>query len=353
MMNAANVYTLKKILRIQTQFMKCFKRRFNNLEDQHPDYYINKVKELKSSGLPIVHHTKYVCEFPIKHRFCMRKFHAVMRHLRIDNIISMKQVLEPWEISKEECELVHHPDYIHRLFNGLTSKKEQRLSGFVWSPGILSRCRFETGGTVLACHLALERGVACSTGGGTHHAFSDRGSGYCLINDMAIAAAVMIEKNLAQRVLIVDLDVHQGDGTAALFYLREDVFTFSVHCKSNFPFPKQNSDLDVALKDHVEDDEYLRELQDVLPYVVETFRPDLVIYDAGVDPHRDDELGRLDLTDEGLFKRDEYVLDYLASQGIPVATVIGGGYSHSLDTLGKRHTIIHRAATKVWENREF
>ncbi|XP_035828397.1 uncharacterized protein SYNPCC7002_A1628-like [Aplysia californica] len=310
------------------------------------------VKQHKSPGLPIVHHSKYVCDFPLKHRFCMRKFHAVLRYLRSDGIISMKQVLEPREVTQEECQLVHHPDYIHRFFNGLTSKKEQRVSGVEWSPGIVSRCRHETGGTILACHLALVRGLACSTGGGTHHAFAAHGSGYCLINDMAVAATVMLKKKLARKVLIVDLDVHQGDGTASILQHAENIFTLSMHCGSNFPFTKQSSDLDVSLRDHAQDEEYLHEVHDVLPYVVDTFNPDLVIYDAGIDPHKDDELGRLDLTDTGLYKRDKYVIDFLISQGIPVATVIGGGYSRSLETLGKRHTIVHRAASKVWMDRQ-
>ena len=314
--------------------------------------YEDKAKSHLSEGLPIIHHVKYVSEFPIKHRFCMRKFHAVFRYLRMDQVISVKQVVEPWEVSQEECELVHSKDYIHKVFTGLTSDREQRVSGFKWSPGIISRCRYEAGGTILACHLALERGVACSTGGGTHHAFFSHGSGYCLINDMAIAAASIIASGRVDRVLIVDLDVHQGDGTASLLQLRDDIFTLSFHCGSNFPFTKQNSDLDISLKDHINDDEYLSELEDVLPYVVDTFRPDLVIYDAGVDPHKDDELGRLDLTDDGLYRRDKYVIDHLAIQGIPVATVIGGGYSRSLNILGRRHTIVHRAASQVWRERE-
>ncbi|KAH9496052.1 hypothetical protein Btru_015044 [Bulinus truncatus] len=310
--------------------------------------FTDQVKQHKAKGLTIVHHDKYVCEFPINHRFCMRKFHAVLRHLRTDQIISMNQVLQPEHISAELCELVHTQDYIYRFYNGLTTKDEQKKSGFEWTPGILSRCRYEAGGTLLACQAAVERGLACSTGGGTHHAFDSYGSGYCLLNDMAISATAMIDSKLVSKILIVDLDVHQGDGTASILSARPDIFTLSIHCESNFPFVKQKSDLDIGLKDHTQDAEYLTVLKDCLPSVVDTFRPDLVIYDAGVDPHVEDELGRLDLTDLGLFDRDGFVLNLMAKKGVPAAAVIGGGYSKDLEILGKRHTIVHRAASKIW-----
>lgn len=212
-----------------------------------------------------------------------------------------------------------------------------------------SHVRCGPGGTVLAGEIALHRGLACSTAGGTHHAFPSYGSGFCLLNDLAVAAKhLMGESTSRRKILIVDLDVHQGDGTAFIFNDEPDVFTFSVHCGKNFPVRKQQSDLDVSLEDGIDDKEYLSKVQEHLPWLLEAFQPDLVLYDSGVDPHWEDELGRLRLTDEGLYQRDLYVLQTVIKKGIPVATVIGGGYSRDIDRLARRHSIIHRAASKVW-----
>uniref|UniRef100_A0A1B6MPN6 Histone deacetylase domain-containing protein n=1 Tax=Graphocephala atropunctata TaxID=36148 RepID=A0A1B6MPN6_9HEMI len=303
-------------------------------------------------GLPIIHHHGYVCDLPPKHRFPMPKFHKVFDFLEKDGIIHReRQLIEPSQIVDDVACNVHTPEYIDKFFNGKTDEVEQRATGFVWTAGLASRVRYETGGTLLAAQLSLERGLACSTAGGTHHAFPDRGAGFCLINDLAIAAQQLINTQAVSRVLIVDLDVHQGDGTAFIFRNTEAVFTFSMHCGKNFPFRKQNSDLDVPLEVGIDDNEFLSILQEHLPHILDTFRPDLVLYDAGVDPHKDDELGKLNLTDAGLFKRDEYVLNQVLKRGVPVATVIGGGYSEDIDQLALRHTIVHRAATRVWGSR--
>lgn len=313
------------------------------------DNFIQKVKRWECSGLPIVHHHKYVSELPLNHRFAMRKFHGVMRYLRTDGVISVKQIVEPEQVSAESAGLVHSADYVEKFFSGKTSPDEQRMTGFPWSEGLVRRCRYETGGTILAARLALEHGLACSTGGGTHHALPDKGSGYCLLNDMAVTAAALLADGTVQRVLIIDLDVHQGDGTAVMFQSDQRVFTFSMHCQQNFPFSKQSSDLDIGLNAGCQDKEYMSHLDEHLPWIVDTFRPDLVLYDAGVDPHVKDELGKLELTDQGLFDRDFYVLKHLITRGIPCATVIGGGYSRDLQVLSCRHTIVHRAASKVWK----
>ncbi|XP_072039675.1 LOW QUALITY PROTEIN: uncharacterized protein SYNPCC7002_A1628-like [Amphiura filiformis] len=310
------------------------------------------------SKLPIVHHKDYVCYLPPNHRFPMQKFTKVLNFLLKDGVITANQVSEPDLPSKETVTCVHSKTYIDKFFDGGTDTKEQRVTGFKWSEGLVRRCRLETGncvvllmGTILAADIALSRGLACSTAGGTHHAFPDYGSGFCLLNDLAVAAKQMILQKKAQKVLIIDLDVHQGDGTAFIFQNDPCVFTLSVHNGKNFPLTKQQSDLDVSLEDKIEDQEYLRVVKDHVPWVLDTFRPDLVLYDAGVDPHIDDDLGRLSLTDQGLFARDFWVLDYIASKGYPCAAVIGGGYSRNLDALALRHTILHRAATKVWQER--
>ncbi|KAL8579941.1 hypothetical protein ACOMHN_060242 [Nucella lapillus] len=312
--------------------------------------YVSKVKRKEFKGLPIVHHDKYVSQLPLNHRFAMRKFHGVLRFLRKDGVISMTQVVAPEKISAEMTGLAHDMDYVQRFFSGQTSPKEQKMTGFSWTECLVDRCRYETGGTLLAAQLALHHGLACSTGGGTHHAYPGYGSGYCLINDMAVAAASLLHACTVRKVLIIDLDVHQGDGTALIFEGDNTVFTFSLHCQDNFPFNKQHSDLDIGLSSGIEDKEYLDLLEGHLPWIVDTFRPDLVLYDAGVDPHVKDELGKLCLTDQGLFERDRYVLDLMVRRGVPCATVIGGGYSRDLNALSRRHTIVHRAATKVWRD---
>lgn len=303
----------------------------------------------ESRALPIVHHTKYECDLPPNHRFPMRKFSKVLEFLLRDNVVANHQVWAPEKASEKLLGLVHTQEYLTKFINGKTDDKEQRRTGFQWSTGIVSRCRYEVGGTLLAAELALDRGLASSTAGGTHHAFPSYGSGFCLLNDLAVSAhSIMGSSPQKRKILIVDLDVHQGDGTAFVFKDEPNVFTFSVHCQKNFPLRKENSDLDVGIEDGVEDQDYLATIQDHLPWLLDTFRPDLVLYDAGVDPHWEDELGRLRLTDEGLFQRDVYVIKSAIERGIPTATVIGGGYSRDIDKLGLRHSIVHRAATKVW-----
>ena len=312
--------------------------------------FLSRPKKNREMCLPLVHHHGFVCEIPPKHRFVMGKFDGLYNYLMMDRFFEPSQLVHPPAVSASICSLVHNADYIRRFFLGETSEKEQRRTGFKWTPGLVRRCRLETGATILAARLAMETGIACSSGGGTHHAFPTFGSGYCLINDLGIAAKFVVESGIAAKVLILDLDVHQGDGTAAMFQDDPRVFTLSVHNAKNFPLTKQRSDLDVALEDKVGDSEYLKTIVDLLPSVVDLFQPDLVLYDAGIDPHIDDALGRLSLTDEGLYDRDYYVLQHLFKRGIPVATVIGGGYSDWWDDVALRHSIVHRAATHVFRD---
>ncbi|MGB3613712.1 MAG: histone deacetylase, partial [Elainellaceae cyanobacterium] len=191
-------------------------------------------------------------------------------------------------------------------------------------------------------------GMACNTVGGTHHAYADFGSGFCIFNDLAIAARVVQQLDLAQQILIVDLDVHQGDGTAHIFQEDPSVFTFSMHCEVNFPSRKQRSDRDVPLPEGLEDDAYLQILAAHLPDLLTQVNPDLVIYDAGVDSHIGDRLGKLALTDAGIFRRDMQVLGTCAAAGYPLACVIGGGYSKDFEALAYRHSLLHRAASEVF-----
>ncbi|XP_042075583.1 uncharacterized protein SYNPCC7002_A1628 isoform X5 [Haplochromis burtoni] len=281
----------------------------------------------------------------------MGKFPRVLQCLLRDQVITEKQVWVPEIASKDLLSCVHTEDYLDNFINGKISEQEQRRTGFPWSEGIVRRCRYETGGTVLAAEVALQRGLACSTAGGTHHAFPSYGSGFCLLNDLAVAAKYTMDNSpnspsTKRKVLIVDLDVHQGDGTAFIFKEEPSVFTFSVHCGKNFPLRKQQSDLDISVEDGLEDKDYLSTVEAHLPWLLETFRPDLVLYDAGVDPHWEDELGRLRLTDQGLYQRDLFVLKTVVKRGVPIAAVIGGGYSRDIDKLALRHSIVHRAATQ-------
>ncbi|KAK3879398.1 hypothetical protein Pcinc_016028 [Petrolisthes cinctipes] len=278
----------------------------------------------------------------------MKKFQYLYQILLKDGVINeKKQVIRPQQISEEVTCSVHTQHYTHNFFNGLTTPKEQRVTGFEWTPGLASRVRYETGGTLLAGELSMECGLSCSTGGGTHHAYPTHGSGYCLVNDLAVTARRLLLSGLAHKILIVDLDVHQGDGTAYIFQDDPNVFTLSLHCQNNFPFRKQKSDLDVGLQVGIGDKEYMKILTDYLPGILDDTQPDIILYDAGVDPHQDDQLGRLKLTDQGLYDRDLYVLKSAVCRGIPVATVIGGGYD-DINKLSARHTIIHRVAQVIW-----
>lgn len=278
----------------------------------------------------------------------MPKFKRLRDLLIRDGVILEDQIYQPGTPPQEWLELVHTPNYVQAYCQGRLDERAQRRIGLPWSPALVRRTCTAVGGTILTAKLALQYGLACNTAGGTHHAFPDYGSGFCIFNDLAIAALVLKQQNLIRTLLIVDLDVHQGDGTAWIFQADPSVFTFSMHCAVNFPGRKQISDLDIPLAEGTEDDIYLNTLQYHLPDVLAQVKPDLVLYDAGADPHRDDRLGKLALTDTGLFQRDRYVLKTCAKAGYPVACVIGGGYGHDMDALIYRHSLLHRAATEVY-----
>lgn len=297
--------------------------------------------------LPIVHHPDHVAPLPPEHRFPMAKFGRLYEVLIRDGIATLDQFHLPQPATPEMLALAHAPDYIASYLDGSISPRAMRRIGFPWDSRLVHRTLTALGSTLLAANLALAHGIACSTAGGTHHAFYDFGSGFCIFNDLAVTARALLRQGKAARVLIVDLDVHQGDGTAGILQGDADIFTFSMHCDANFPFHKQASTLDVALPVGMEDDAYLRTLAAHLPALLSHFHPDLVLYDAGVDPHRDDLLGKLALTDSGLYRRDRYVMEQCLAQRIPVACVIGGGYSKDIDALARRHAIVHRAAGEV------
>ena len=300
-------------------------------------------------SLPVVYHPDYTSSLPPGHRFPMPKFGKVYDCLVRNGIVGLDQFHCPERPPQAWLELVHAPQYVEAYCAGTLDARAMRRIGFPWAARLVNRTCIAVGGTVLTAHLALQHGLACNTAGGTHHAFREYGSGFCIFNDLAIAARVVQQQGLAQRILIIDLDVHQGDGTAAIFQNDASVFTFSMHCAANFPFHKQQSDLDVPLPIGMEDDAYLATLAHYLPDLLSQVRPDLVFYDAGVDPHAEDLLGKLALTDAGLYRRDGMVLQACIGRGYPVACVIGGGYQKEIDSLARRHCIVHQVAGDLFQ----
>jgi acetoin utilization deacetylase AcuC-like enzyme len=302
-----------------------------------------------AAPVPIVYHPDHVAPLPPGHRFPMAKFGQLYNVLVADGIAAPDQFYCPEPALAATVCLAHDPAYVAAYLSGDLPAAAMRRIGFPWSERLVQRTLTAVGSTLLAADLALEHGLACSTAGGTHHAYFDFGSGYCVFNDLAIAARALYANGRLRRGLIVDLDVHQGDGTAAILQHDRHLFTFSMHCEANFPFRKQHSDLDLALPVGMEDDAYLATLAAYLPDLLTQVKPDLVFYDAGVDPHRDDLLGKLALTDNGLYRRDLYVLRTCRAAGVPVVCVIGGGYSRDILALARRHALVHRAARDLVE----
>ncbi len=278
----------------------------------------------------------------------MPKFRQLYELLITDGVAHPDQFHIPELPPQEWIELVHIPEYVQAYCQGTLDAKAQRRIGLPWSPALANRTCVAVGGTILTAQLALRHGLACNTAGGTHHAFPDYGSGFCIFNDLAISARFLQQQGLVRKILIVDLDVHQGDGTAVIFQNDPSVFTFSMHCEVNFPGIKQHSDLDVPLPVGMEDAAYLQTLAEYLPNLLYDIKPDLVLYDAGVDPHVGDRLGKLALTDTGLFCREMQVLSTCVAAGYPVACVIGGGYADDMNGLVYRHSLLHRAASEVY-----
>jgi len=295
-------------------------------------------------SLPVVYHPNYVTPLPQEHRFPMPKFKLLYELLLHDGITIPSLTYAPTMATAETLQLVHHPDYVQKYCDGTLDPKALRRIGLPWSEGLVKRTCTAVVGTVLTAQLALKYCLCCNTAGGTHHAFPEYGSGFCIFNDLAIAARHLLETKLVEKILIVDLDVHQGDGTAYTFKNEPRVFTFSMHCEANFPYRKQTSDLDIPLPVGLDDDGYLQILASHLPSLLQEIKPDLVLYDAGVDTHRGDRLGKLCLTDTGIYRREMQVLSTCLAQGYPVACVIGGGYSKDIHELVYRHSLLHRAA---------
>jgi len=272
----------------------------------------------------------FVLPLPQGHRFPMSKY----RLLRdgVSGAIGLNLKEAP-PATDTQLLLAHDPVYVQKVVQGTLEPKEQREIGFPWTPEMVERSRRSVGATIAACESALTDGIAVNLAGGTHHAYRDKGSGFCVFNDAAVAARVMQRKLGSDwRVVIVDLDVHQGNGTAAIFRNDPTVFTLSLHGDKNFPFRKEPSDLDVPLADGVSDAVYLEALEDALDRMQQVFEPDMMIYLAGADPHEGDRLGRLKLTHAGMLARDGTVFDLVKKLNIPVAVTMAGGYGHNIET---------------------
>ena len=272
---------------------------------------------------------------PQRGTFKFDKYYLVMEALRQGGAAMTEHSPEP--MPRKWLEAIHCPTYVDEVFRANVPREKERRIGFPVTPQIASRVRHTNGGTWLAAKLAMDHGYAANSAAGSHHALHDTGAGYCVFNDLAVTSNRLIAEGDASRILIVDLDVHQGDGTASLLAGREDVFTFSMHAEKNFPVRKARSSLDVGLPDGVDDDGYMEALEKHLPNPLENFAPDLVLYQAGVDPHANDRLGRLALSDAGLETRDRFVVRHSRQRSVPIASALGGGYGDDQSEVATRH----------------
>ncbi|MDX2234251.1 MAG: histone deacetylase [Hyphomonadaceae bacterium] len=292
---------------------------------------------------PIVHHPDYDAALPEGHRFPMRKFAALAALLR-DEGFAPNGFVKPAPADRAALVRAHDAAYVDAVLNQSVDPAFTRRIGLPVTASVAARACAAVGGTVCAGRLALRYGVACNTAGGSHHAGRAGGSGFCVFNDVAVAALALLAEGLVRRVLVIDLDVHQGDGTADIFTGDDRVFTLSIHCADNFPTRKIPGDLDVALPRGAGGGAYRAALAEALPAVFAQAAPDIVFYNAGIDPHVDDALGLLALTDEDLAARDACVLAAARARGVPLAGVIGGGYGPDVDVLARRHAGLFRAA---------
>lgn len=286
---------------------------------------------------------------PEGHRFPMPKYsrlHAAVSAASLPGV----ELVEAEPATDEQLLRAHDREYVRKVIEGGLSEKEIRRVGFPWSPELVVRSRYSVGGTIAACRAALDEGYGANLAGGTHHAYPDHGEGYCVFNDVAVAARTMQAERLsfprggAARILIIDLDVHQGNGSAAIFASDPSVFTFSVHGAKNFPFHKERSDLDIALADDSGDEEFLETVRRGAPQAIERAQADLAIYIAGADPYMEDRLGRLKMTKAGLLERDWMVFDLCRRFRLPVAIVMGGGYARRIDDVVEIHLQTFRLA---------
>ena len=294
--------------------------------------------------LPIINHKDYFAKIGDDHRFPIGKFGELANYLIKKKIV--KSFYTPYACSEETLKRAHSEDYIKHIKNKSLDEISVKKIGFPLIDSVVKRSLIATGGTVLASKLALNYGLACNTAGGSHHANFNGGAGYCVFNDVAVAAKYLLERGLAKKILILDLDVHQGNGNSDIFKENKNVFTFSMHSGSNYPAKKSISDLDIELEDNMEDKDYLKILKSNLKQL-NNQNFDFVFYIAGVDIHYNDRLGKLKISDEGIRKRDEIVTENFFSKSIPLCGVLGGGYNKNFDKLVELHSILHQSCAKL------
>ena len=306
-----------------------------------------EISSVFQSQIRVFYSPYYYAEIGEGHVFPIKKFELVRDKLLNEGTLAENNFVEPEAAKIEDVLLVHTEDYITRLRNGTLTAKEIRKLGLPWSESLVRRSFLATSGTINAARWALENGIGSNLAGGTHHAFPDRGEGFCVLNDVAIAIRVLQKENLAKRFLIIDCDVHQGNGTAFIFKDEREIFTFSIHGAKNYPLFKEISTLDLELPDGTADAEYLETLHEALPRVF-LHNPDLIFYLAGADPFENDKLGRLKLTLEGLRRRDEIALEFAKERETPIVTVMSGGYAKDINDTVEIHTNTIRAVKKIF-----
>ena len=298
--------------------------------------------------LNVVYNDNYDIPLPEGHRFVGTKFSDLYNFIKNSNLYTNLTIHQSKSAPINDVQVVHNLDYVMSVKEGNLSRDQERRINLPWSEKLAKRSFLAIQGTLQTSQLALNFGIACHLAGGTHHAFKDCGSGFCVFNDLAYASITLLNQEKINKILILDLDVHQGDGTASICENIDNIFTCSIHCKNNFPFDKKNSNLDVPIDDEVNDVKYINILTKTLDQIESNFTPDIVFYDAGVDVHSNDDLGNLNLTDDGIKKRDEIVCEYFKEKKIPLCTVIGGGYSKNRQELASRHFSIFETVSKIY-----
>ena len=291
----------------------------------------------------------FVLPLPEGHRFPMAKYLGLRTRLLAEGVVTADDLLEAEPVSWDDLLLVHTSEYVQAVAAGTLPREAQRRIGFPWSPQMVERARRSVGATLAASRAAIEDGCSANLAGGTHHAFPDRGEGYCVFNDVAVAARALQRDGARRRPAVIDCDVHQGNGTAAIFSSDANVFTFSIHGARNYPFRKEISDLDVELDDGTGDELYLARLTHSLEKVLSSHQPDMVFYLAGADPYAGDRLGRLTLTIDGLRRRDELVLRACRAAALPVVVTMSGGYAHDIDDIVTIHANTIRVASGLFD----
>ena len=298
--------------------------------------------------LKVAYSKIYNHPLPENHRFPMEKYDLIPKKLIAEKTFSKDNFFEPGILNKEDVLLTHSNDYYNKLVSQSLSKKEIRPIGFPLSKLLIEREKKIAQGTIECVSFSIKNGISMNIAGGTHHAFADKGEGFCMLNDQAIAANYLLYNDLAKKILIIDLDVHQGNGTASIFKNDMNVFTLSFHGKKNYPFKKEKSDLDIEFDDGTEDIEYLTKLEDVIPNIIKILNPDFIFYLSGVDILKTDKLGRLSLSIEGCKKRDSIILNLCKTFNIPLQISMGGGYSKNIEDIVNAHCNTFRLAKEIY-----